>query len=63
MNRTVKAVENNLGLASQYLLILHSVITETHTNLISVRLTGQMAIAVAIFVTVITVTVELSYPS
>jgi hypothetical protein len=63
MNRTVKAVENNLGLASQYLLILHYVITETHTTLILVHLTGQMATTVSIFVTIITFTVELSYPS
>jgi hypothetical protein len=63
MNTTFKAVENNLGVASQHLLILHYVITDTHTTLISVHLTGQMDTTVSIFVTVITFTVELSYPS
>jgi len=60
MNGMINAVENNLGLASQCLLILHYVITETHTTLILVHLAGQMAITVSIFVTAIIFTAELS---
>ena len=63
MNTTFKALENNLGLAPQYLLILHYVITGTHATLILVHLTGKMTITVSIFVTVITFTGEFSYPS
>lgn len=63
MNGMIKAVENNLGLASQCLLILHYVITKTHTTLILVHLAGQMAITVSIFVTEIIFTAELSLSS
>ena len=46
-------------MASQYLLILHYVITETHATLILENSAGQMATSVSIFVTVIIFTVEL----